>query len=57
MQNGFVERFNPTYREEVFGCYVFETLGEVRQMTAESITRYDEIRRHESLGNVSPRQT
>jgi putative transposase len=56
MQNGFVERFNRTYREEVLDCYVFETLSEVRQMTAEWITRYNEIRRHESLGNLSPRQ-
>jgi transposase InsO family protein len=56
MQNGFVERFNRTYRQEVLNCYVFETLAEVRQMTAEWITRYNEIRRHESLGNLSPRQ-
>lgn len=25
MQNGFVERFNRTYRQEVLDCYVFET--------------------------------
>jgi putative transposase len=56
MQNGFVERFNRTYRQEVLDCYVFETLAEVRQMTAEWITRYNEIRTHESLGNLSPRQ-
>jgi putative transposase len=56
MQNGFVERFNRTYRQEVLDCYVFETLAEVRQMTAERITRYNEIRTHESLGNLSPRQ-
>jgi putative transposase len=35
---------------------VFETLGEVRRMTADWITRYNEIRPHESLGNVAPRQ-
>jgi transposase InsO family protein len=35
---------------------VFETLGEVRRMTADSITRYNEIRPHESLGIVAPRQ-
>ncbi len=56
MQNGYVERLNRTYRQEVLNCYVFETLGEVRQMTAEWITRYNEIRPHESLGNLSPRQ-
>jgi putative transposase len=56
MQNGLVERFNRTYRQEVLNCYVFETLAEVRQMTAEWITRYNEVRPHESLGNVSPRQ-
>ncbi len=55
MQNGYVERFNRSYRTEVLNCYVFETLGEVRQMTAEWITRYNEQRTHESLGNLSPR--
>jgi putative transposase len=35
MQNGLIERFNRTYREEVLNCYVFETLGEVRRMTAD----------------------
>ncbi len=53
MQNGYVERLNRTYRQEVLNCYVFETLGEVRRMTAEWITRYNEIRSHESL----PRRT
>jgi asparagine synthase (glutamine-hydrolysing) len=31
-------------------------LGEVRRMTADWITRYNEIRPHESLGNIAPRQ-
>jgi len=56
MQNGYIERFNRTYREEVLNCYVFETLGEVRRMTSEWMPRYNEIRPHESLGNLSPRQ-
>jgi putative transposase len=56
MQNGYIERFNRTYREEVLNCYVFETLGEVRRMTSEWMPRYNDIRPHESLGNLSPRQ-
>ena len=55
MQNGLIERFNRTYREEVLDCYVFETLAEVRRMTADWINRYNEIRPHESLGNIAPR--
>lgn len=35
MQNGLIERFNRTYREKVLDCDVFETLGEVRRMTAD----------------------
>ena len=56
MQNGLIERCNRTYREEVLDCDVFETLGEVRHVTADWITGYNEIRPHESLGDVAPRQ-
>ena len=56
MQNGLIERFNRTYREEVLNCYVFETLSEVRRMTADWVTRYNEIRPHEALGDLAPRQ-
>jgi len=35
---------------------VFETLSEARQMTAEWITRYNELQPHESLADLSPRQ-
>jgi putative transposase len=44
MQDGLVELFNRTYRQEVLDCYVLETLAEVRRTTAEWITRYNEIR-------------
>lgn len=56
MQNGYVERFNRTYREEVLNCYIFETLGEVRRMTEAWLSRYNNKRPHESLGNLSPIQ-
>jgi len=33
MQDGFIERFNRTYLEEVLDMYVFNTIGEVREIT------------------------
>jgi putative transposase len=55
-QNAYIERFNRTYRTEVLDCYVFNTLGEVRRMTTEWITRYNTERPHESLGRIPPTQ-
>jgi transposase InsO family protein len=46
----------PRDDSEVLNCYVFETLGEVRRMTAEWINRYNELRPHEALGDVPPRR-
>lgn len=30
MQNGFIERFNRTYREAALYMYIFESLSDVR---------------------------
>lgn len=54
MQNGYVERFNKTYRTEVLNMYVFRTLNEVREITDDWIREYNEERPHESLGNYTP---
>ena len=54
MQNGFVERFNRTYRNEVLSAYVFTRLSEVRDITANWLIEYNEERPHESLGNLPP---
>ena len=55
-QNSFVERFNRTYREEVLNMYLFRRLSEVRSITDKWIQGYNEIRPHESLGNLTPRE-
>ena len=54
MQNGFVERFNRTYREEVLDMYVFNRLSEVRDITENWVYDYNWVRPHESLGDVPP---
>jgi len=56
MQNGFIERFNRTYREAVLDMYVFNTLSEVREITDEWMKDYNEHRGHDALGNLTPKE-
>ncbi|WP_423601437.1 integrase core domain-containing protein [Roseateles sp. MS654] len=53
-QNAYVERVNKTYRTEVLDCYVFDSLAELRAMTADWLQRYNHHRPHEALGRVPP---
>lgn len=53
-QNSYVERFNRTYRNEVLDYYVFRSLREVRDITDNWLPQYNDERRHESLGNLTP---
>jgi putative transposase len=56
MQNGFIERFNRSYREAVLDMFVFQSLSEVREQTEKWLREYNEERPHESLGNMTPRE-
>ncbi len=56
MQNGYIERFNRTYREEVLDMYVFKRLHDVQEVTERWLIEYNEERPHEALGNLTPRE-
>jgi putative transposase len=55
-QNSYIERFNQNYRKGVLDKYLFEDLDQVRIISNEWIWRYNNIRPHDSLMDLTPRQ-
>ena len=54
MQNGYIERFNRSYREDVLDANLFESIHQARALSDEFMDDYNLHRPHESLGNLSP---
>ncbi|WP_344675368.1 IS3 family transposase [Sphingobacterium kyonggiense] len=50
MQNGYIERFNRTFRESILDAYLFEDTQQVQILAEEWIQDYNYRRPHESLG-------
>ena len=55
-QNGIVERFNRTYREDVLDANLFYNINQAQQITDEWIEDYNEIRPHEALDYQTPKE-
>ena len=53
-ENGFVERFNETYRQEILDANILRDLNHCREITQEWVREYNEERPHESLGDKTP---
>ncbi|MBA7704016.1 hypothetical protein ES703_112814 [subsurface metagenome] len=53
-QNGYIERFNRSYREEVLSAWLFESIEQVKELTNLWIWEYNNIRPHDSLMNLPP---
>lgn len=53
-QNGYIERFNRSYRQDVLDAYLFEDLTQVRVLTEQFVEDYNHHRPHESLDHMSP---
>ena len=53
-QNGFIERFNGSFRREFLNAYLFESLSQVREMVWFWQQDYNQNRTHESLNHLPP---
>lgn len=54
MQNGFIESFNGSFRDECLNETLFSSLQEARQRIATWKEDYNTTRPHSSLGNLTP---
>jgi putative transposase len=53
-QNGYVERFNKSFREEVLDAYCFERIKEAQVMAHAWLWMYNNRRPHSALGYKTP---
>ncbi len=53
-QNGYIERFNRTYRTKVLDLYIFKNLEQVKKITEEWLEMYNTERPHKALSNMPP---
>ena len=54
MQNGYIERFNRHFREDVLDLNIFENIYQVKEKTEDFMEDYNNNHPHDSLGNKSP---
>ncbi len=53
MQNGFIERFNGSFRRGVLDMHVFRNLTEVREQAEPWLADYNREIPHDSLGRLT----
>lgn len=56
MQNGFIESFNGTLRDEFLNLHWFLSLRDAREKIESWREDYNRVRPHSSLGNLTPKQ-
>lgn len=53
-QNGYIERFNRSYRGGVLDAYLFDSMQQVRQLSEVWRMDYNCQRPHDALGKIAP---
>ena len=53
-QNGYIERFNRSYREGVLDAYILSTIHQAREETNQWMDDYNNNHPHESLDDKTP---
>lgn len=54
VENAYIESFNASLRKECLNSHWFHTLEEAKQTIESWRGEYDQVRPHNSLGNLSP---
>lgn len=54
MQNGYMERFNGSFRKEVLDMYLFTERWQTQQHADKWLQHYNTERPHEGLNNQTP---
>lgn len=54
MQNGYIERFNRTFRENILDAYLFEDITQVQILAEEWMQDYNYNRPHDALNGKTP---
>jgi putative transposase len=55
-QNGYIERFNKTFREDILDFLLFESISQAQAYANEWMWMYNNERPHQSLNNLPPTQ-
>ena len=56
MENGYIERFNRTFREDILDAYLFSSIRQFNVLAEKIIEDYNTKHPHKSLGRKSPRK-